>query len=230
MSCGHCVFGNQNHVLRVRCVSQCETHAHFPSPLIIIPLRRHYPWPRRSKWFYPKFSVSLVSSPLPWQLCQQPQASSLKQTIHTAIVHHATPLQEGCTDNSINAGSQSLNNIDFVPINPERLQRMVNDSLCAIAYISALIVAGQNELAKWWVGPVRWETSGCCLFTGALWEAQLSPISQLRVDKLDPCPTKMAFSIIPNSTKHQIYLFWVLDLCDNGKQRGRFVLFPLSLS
>lgn len=69
-----------------------------------------------------------MSSPLPWQLCQHPQASSLKQTIHTAIVHPATPLQEGRTDNSINVGSQSLNNIDFVPINPERLQRMVNDT------------------------------------------------------------------------------------------------------
>lgn len=55
--------------------------------------------------------------------------TGLKQIFHAAVVQGATPHElEGHADNSINAGSQSQNNIDFVPINPERLQYMANDT------------------------------------------------------------------------------------------------------
>lgn len=53
------------------------------------------PDPKAQSSFYPHLPVSLISSLLPWQLCQHPQASNLKQTIHTAIVHQATPLATG---------------------------------------------------------------------------------------------------------------------------------------
>ncbi len=203
------------------------TH-HLPLLLIIIPSHRHYPWPRRSKWLYPNFSVSLISSSLPGQLCQHPQASSLKQTIHTAIVHHATPLQEGSGDNSMNAGSQSPNNIDFVPINPERLQRMVNDSLCAIAYISALIVAGQTWTAKWWVGPMSVTTVGNISVLSVHWSTVGGPavahISTMSWQTWSPSNKNdlhfRNYSAVIQHEASEIIYVYLADLSDDDQQQG----------
>lgn len=135
------------------------------------------PDPDAQSSFYPNLPVSLISSPLPWQLCQHPQASSLKQTIHTAIVHHATPLATGRLRWQLYKWWQSVPEQHWFCSNQSREIATHGKwhGLCAVAYIAALIVAGQTRQAKWWVGPVSVTTVGIISVLFVRWSSVGGP-------------------------------------------------------